>query len=202
MPDQKDSLERVSPLANYTREHIVDYPQVRLSERKALTAIQVLSFKGRHDDVAQAIGKALKIECPSMPGTSNSDGKIQVSWNGPNSWMIVCSDTEAGLKPGALLEKLGKAVSEAGAVVDQSHGRCGLRLSGTRARAVMAKNTAMDLHPRAFGPGRCALTSVAHMNATIVQIDDTPTYDLFVARSLARSFAHAIEHACHEFERD
>ena len=40
------------------------------------------------------------------------------------------------------------------------------------------------------------------MNATIVQVDDKPTYDLFVIRSLARSFAHAIEHACHEFERD
>ena len=37
---------------------------------------------------------------------------------------------------------------------------------------------------------------------TIVQVDDTPTYDLFVIRSLARSFAHAIEHACHEFASD
>jgi sarcosine oxidase subunit gamma len=100
------------------------------------------------------------------------------------------------------LQTLQAAVGDLGAVVDQSHGRCGLRLSGTRAGQVMAKNTAIDLHPRAFGPGRCAMTSVAHMNATIVQVDDVPTYDLFVIRSLARSFAHAIEHACHEFERD
>ncbi len=91
-------------------------------------------------------------------------------------------------------------MGDLGAVVDQSHGRSGLRLSGPRARQVMAKNTAIDLHPRAFGPGRCAITSVAHMNATIVQVDGAPTYDLFVIRSLARSFAHAIEHACHEFE--
>jgi sarcosine oxidase subunit gamma len=94
------------------------------------------------------------------------------------------------------------ATSDLGAVVDQSHGRCGLRLSGLHARQVMAKNTAIDLHPRAFGPGRCAMTSVAHMNATVIQVDDTPTYDLFVIRSLARSFAHAIEHACHEFESE
>ena len=134
MPDKKESLERVSPLANYPSEHIVDYASVRLSERRALTAIQVLSFKGRHADVAQAIGKALKVECPVTPGVSNSDGKIQVSWNGPNSWMIVCSDAEAGFKPGALLQKLRKAAGDAAAVVDQSHGRCGLRLSGARAR--------------------------------------------------------------------
>ncbi len=202
MPDSKTLPKRVSPLAPINREHIVDYPRVRLSERKTLTAIQVLSFKGRHDDAAQAIGKALKIECPLTPGTSHTDGKTQVSWNGPNSWMIVCSDAEAGFEPGALLGKLQQAVGDTAAVVDQSHGRCGLRLSGASAREVMAKNTAIDLHPRVFGPGQCALTSVAHMNATIVQVDDAPTYDLFVARSLARSFAHAIEHACHEFERD
>lgn len=201
MPDKNDLPERVSPLGTINREHIVDYAGVRLSERKALTAIQVLSFKDRHDDVAQALGKALKIDCPTRPGVSNTDGKTQVSWNGPNSWMVVCNDAEAGFKPGALLQKLQKAVADMAAVIDQSHGRCGLRLSGAKAREVMAKNTAIDLHPRAFGPGRCALTSVAHMNATIVQVDDTPTYDLFVARSLARSFAHAIEHACHEFER-
>ena len=79
MPDNKDLPERVSPLANYTREHIVDYPEVRLSERKALTAIQVLSFRKRHANAAAAIGKALKVECPTTTGVSTTDGKIQVS---------------------------------------------------------------------------------------------------------------------------
>ena len=108
----------------------------------------------------------------------------------------------SGRKPGELLEALQSAVGDLAAVVDQSHGRCGLRLSGYRAREVMAKNTAIDLHERAFHPGQCASTSVAHMSAMVIQIDDTPTYDLFVARSLARSFAHAIEQACHEFENE
>ncbi len=201
MPDANTLPARKSPLSNYTREHIVDYPRVRLSERKALTAIQVLTFNGKHAATAEAIGKALGIECSTAPGTSNSDGKTQVSWNGPNGWMIVANDAEAGFAPGELHEKIASAVGDLGAVVDQSHGRCGLRLSGESARAVMEKNSALDLHPRAFGPGRCALTTVAHMNATVVQVDDAPTFDLYVARSLARSFAHALEHACHEFER-
>ncbi len=200
MPEAK-TLARKSPLSNYPREHIVDYARVRLGERRALTAIQVLSYNGKHAAAAQAIAAALGIDCSTRPGTSNGDGKTQVSWNGPNSWMIVASDAEAGFAPGELLAKVQAAVGELGAVVDQSHGRCGLRLSGECARAVMEKHTALDLHPRAFGPGRCALTSVAHMNATVVQVDDAPTYDLYVARSLARSFAHALEHACHEFER-
>ena len=202
MPDNTETLQRVSPLLPPRGEHIVDYKNLRLSERKALTAIQVLSFKGRHDAAAAAIGKALGIECSTRAGQCSADEHTQITWNGPNSWMIVCNDEEAGRAPGELLQTLQSAVGELGAVVDQSHGRCALRLSGSRARQVMAKNTAIDLHPRAFGPGRCAMTSVAHMNATIVQVDDAPTYDLFVIRSLARSFAHAIEHACHEFARD
>ena len=162
----------------------------------------MLTFNGKHQDAAAAIGQALGIECSTEPGISNSDGKTQVCWNGPNSWMIIASDEESARAPVSLLQTLQAAVGDLGAVVDQSHGRCGLRLSGARARQVMAKNTAIDLHPRAFGPGRCAMTSMAHMNATIVQVDDAPTYDLFVIRSLARSFAHAIEHACHEFENE
>lgn len=202
MPDKSELPRRVSPLLPGGGEHIVDFKNVRLSERKALSAVQVLSFNGRHDEAAAAIGKALGIECSTRPGDCSADEHTQIVWNGPNSWMIICQDEQAGRSPGELLATLEKAVGELGAVVDQSHGRCGLRLSGARAREVMAKNTAIDLHPRAFGPGRCAMTSVAHMNATVVQVDETPTYDLFVIRSLARSFAHAIEHACQEFARD
>jgi sarcosine oxidase gamma subunit len=39
------------------------------------------------------------------------------------------------------------------------------------------------------------------MNALVIQVDDQLSYDLFVARSMARSFAHAIEHGCAEFSK-
>jgi len=191
---------RLSPLLPTPDDFIVDYKSVRLAERKALSAIQVLAFNGKHQDAAAAVSEAIGIECSTEPGIVNSNGITQVCWNGPNSWMVIASDDESARGRGELLQTLQAAVGDLGAVVDQSHGRCCLRLSGARARQVMAKNTAIDLHPRAFGPGQCAMTSIAHMNATIVQVDDAPTYDLFVIRSLARSFAHAIEHACREFE--
>jgi len=202
VPKKQDLPQRLSPLLPTHDDFIVDYKNLRLGERKALTSIQILSFKGKHQDTAKAIEKAIGIECSTEPGISNSDGRTQVCWNGPNSWMGIASDEESARGPGELLQTLQDAVGDLGAVVDQSHGRCGLRLSGLRARQVMAKNTAIDLHPRAFTPGRCAMTSIAHMNATIVQVDNAPTYDLFVIRSLARSVAHAIEHACHEFESE
>ena len=206
VPEKQDINQdlplRLSPLLPIPGDFIVDYKSVRLTERKALSAIQVLAFKGKHQDAAAAVSKATAIEASTEPGISKSDGITQVCWNGPNSWMVIASDDESARAPGELLQTLQAAVGDLGAVVDQSHGRCCLRLSGASARQVMAKNAAIDLHPRAFGPGQCAMTSVAHMNATIVQVDDAPTYDLFVIRSLARSFAHTIEHACNEFENE
>ena len=195
----KEMPVRVSPLLPVDGEFIVDYTDLHLQERKSLTAIQLLAYAGQYQAAATAISKALGIECPTVPGTCNSDGHTQVIWNGPNSWMIIANDEESGHKPGELLEILKKAAGDLAAAVDQSHGRCGLRLSGSHARRVMAKNCAIDLHPGAFKAGNCALSSVAHMSALLVQVDDTPSYDLFVARSLARSFAHAIEHSCKEF---
>ena len=199
MPNPDSLPVRVSPLKSSDGEFILQYKNVSLKERKTLTAIQILSFKDKYHDSAAAISKAVGIECPTVPGKCASNEHTQVSWNGPNSWMIIASDEESARQPGELLAALQKAIGDLAAVVDQSHGRSGLRLSGSRARQVMAKNTAIDLHPVAFQAGDCALTSVAHMNATVIQVDDTPTYDLFVARSMARSFAHSIEHACAEF---
>ena len=193
---------RISPLLAIDRDAIIDYKNLRLQERKSLTVIQVLAFANQYQAVATAISKKLGIKCAVSPGICNTNEHTQVAWNGPNSWMIIASDEAAKRKPGALMKSLQKAVADIGAVVDQSHGRCALRLGGIHARKVMAKNTAIDLHPIAFVPGQCALTAVAHMSALVIQVDDSPSYDLFVARSLARSFVHAIEHACREFANE
>jgi sarcosine oxidase subunit gamma len=193
---------RVSPLLAIDADAIIDFKNLRLHERKSLTTIQVLAYASQYQAAATAISKAIGIECPITPGICNANKHTQIAWNGPNSWMIIASDEEAKRKPGELMKSLQKAVGDLGAVVDQSHGRCALRLSGAHARKVMAKNTSIDLHPIAFAPGQSALTAVAHMSALVIQVDDAPSYDLFVARSLARSFTHAVVHACHEFAAD
>ena len=186
---------RVSPLLPINGDAIVKCEGLRLEERPSLTVIQILAFAKQHAASAKAVTKALGVECPTQPGVCHSKDGIQVTWNGPNNWMVICEADES------LFAKLQQAVGSNAAVVDQSHGRSGLRLSGVHARAVMAKNCALDFHPELFKAGNSALTSVAHMNALVIQVDDQPSYDLFVARSMARSFAHAIEHGCAEFSK-
>ena len=71
-------------------------------------------------------------------------------------------------------------------VVDLSDNFTTLRLSGAKARWVLSKGWPVDLHPRAFGPGRCAQSHLAHANIILWQSDDTPSYQIFVRRSFAR----------------
>ena len=72
-------------------------------------------------------------------------------------------------------------------IADQSDGRCVLRLRGMKAREVLAKGIGIDLHARAFKPGDVALTLAAHVGVQLWQLDDAPTYEIAVARSLAGS---------------
>jgi sarcosine oxidase subunit gamma len=94
-----------------------------------------------------------------------------------------------------LSERLGHAAS----VSDQSDARAILRLSGPRARDALAKGLAVDLHPKAFGPGDAAQSVIALIGAHLWQIDDAPTYEIAVFRSYAGSFAEFIAASAAEY---
>ena len=57
----------------------------------------------------------------------------------------------------------------------------------------------IDLHPRAFKTGDAAATLVSHIPVQLWQIDDRPTYEFAVARSLAQSFWHWLEASAAEY---
>jgi sarcosine oxidase subunit gamma len=71
---------------------------------------------------------------------------------------------------------------------DQSDARAVLRLSGPKLRETLAKGCAVDLHARAFRPGDTAITAIAHIGVQLWQVDEGPTFDILVARSMAGSF--------------
>jgi sarcosine oxidase subunit gamma len=69
-----------------------------------------------------------------------------------------------------------------------SHGRTLFALTGSRVREALAKGVPIDLHASAFGPGEAASTLVAHIPVNLWQVDDRPSYEFAIARSLAQSF--------------
>jgi sarcosine oxidase subunit gamma len=129
----------------------------------------------RVDPVAPAatrIGELLGTPLPVVPNT----GTEAVLWLGPDQWLVF----------GASEDQLRTALGGTpGSVVDVSANRVVYELSGPAARDVLEQGCAIDLHPRAFGPGRCAQTMLARANVLLHQVDAAPTYRLLVRPSFA-----------------
>src|SRR4029450_9717286 len=84
------------------------------------------------------------------PGESATAKEFALRWAGPEQWLAIAE----GGPDRNLHQRLTAALAEAASLVDQSHGRVAIVIAGPRARAVLAKGTAVDLHPSRFRPGR------------------------------------------------
>jgi sarcosine oxidase subunit gamma len=58
---------------------------------------------------------------------------------------------------------------------------------------------AIDLHPSAFRPGRCAQTLLGRAQVILQQVDETPTYHVLVRGSFAPYLAAWLADAAGEF---
>ena len=114
---------------------------------------------------------------------------------GPGQWLAV-SEALAG---DGLARDLAQRLKGLASISDQSGGRTVLRVSGPRARDVLAKGLPIDLHPRAFAPGSAATSAIALMGVQLWQIDDTPSYDIALFRSLSASFWRWLASSAAEF---
>ena len=74
-------------------------------------------------------------------------------------------------------------------MVDVSANRTVIRLEGTAARELLAFGCAVDLHPRAFGPGRCVQTMLAKAQVIIEQMTANPAFSVYVRASFATYLA-------------
>lgn len=159
-------------------------PGVTLREIVPIGAASIAARLGRGDMVRMTLGLP-------PPRRWADAGGMRAVWSGPDRWLVLADhDIEAELRG-----RLGDAAS----ITDQSDARCIVRISGPHARDTLAKGVALDLHARAFRPGNAASTLVAHTTAQLWQLDDTPSYDLAVARGYAAGFAAFLLESAAEF---
>ena len=133
---------------------------------------------------------------PADANTVAAAGRNEILWLGPDEWLVV---TPPG-KQGALEAALGEALAgQHVSAVDTTDARTTIRIHGAHARDVLMKGCPLDLHPRAFGPGKCAQTIIAKADVLIHQRDDAPTYDIYVLCSFARYLWDWLVDAAREF---
>jgi sarcosine oxidase subunit gamma len=171
-------------------------PGLVIAERRPLQIVQIAAQRGVEEVVRGAVVEALGVIAPAEPNTVTSGEGETLLWIGPRRWLVVAAE-EGGRD---LMQALRGALSPAeAAVTELGNGRTVWRLSGRNARDVLSKGTSIDLHKRAFPPGRCAQALLGHASALIHAVDAAPTFDLYVARSFALTVWEWLTEAAAEY---
>jgi sarcosine oxidase subunit gamma len=169
-------------------------PGVIVSEVREAGLATVTARKGRRAALADATRTAFGIEPPVTPKWVQGP-ELAFIWSGPDQWLVY----KSAAPPGGMEALLARPLANLASIVDQSHGRTILRVTGHKAREALAKGVTIDLHPRAFKPGDTAATLASHIAVQLWQIDDHPTYEFAVARGFAQSFWRWLEASAAEF---
>ena len=193
-----DPAGRLSPLDNFRKTVASSAGAsagVVISERPYLGH---MNLRGDSSDstFADAVGSALGFDLPVEPNTVSGGSGMLALWLGPDEWLVVTPPDERGAVAGRLGEALARVHSS---VTDISGGQTLVNLSGGNAREVLAKGCSLDLHPRAFGEGRCAQTLVSGANVILVWAGPEPSFDLIVRRSFADYLALWLHDASLEY---
>lgn len=137
--------------------------RIRLAELPFLTQLDVrLDAKGA---AADAVGLALGLPLPLEPNTVARAGELTALWLGPDEWLLVGPPGGGRELESRIREAAGE---EPVSVTDVSAQRTTVLVAGTGARDLLAHGCPLDLHPRAFGAGRCAQTTLARTQAVLV----------------------------------
>jgi methylglutamate dehydrogenase subunit D len=169
-------------------------PGIVLEERVGLGLATVACRKGQTEPLKAAVASAYGLD---LPGSSRVAQGPLVSFvgYGPGQWLAVSES----LANEALARDLAQRLQGLASISDQSGGRTVLRVSGSRARDVLAKGLPIDLDPRAFPLGSAATSVISLMGVQLWQIDDTRSYDIAVFRSLSASFWRWLTASAAEF---
>jgi sarcosine oxidase subunit gamma len=157
-----------------------------------------LNLRGNPADAAflGGIERQLGFALPLKPNTTAEHGSKATVWLGPDEWLVLTPlGEEVGVAAGLRQALAGVFFT----VTDITHGQVVLRLSGRSVRDVLSKGCSLDLHPKGFGPGRCAQTLLAKVGVTLRWVDDEPTFDLIVRRSFAEYLMLWLRDAAEEY---
>ena len=159
---------------------------VVVQERVGPRLAHVASRRGREASLGEAVRATFGIDPPKV-GRRHAGAQLVLTGIGSGQWLAEVAPREPAPGAPAIETVLRPALGASAAIVDQSHARIILRLTGPRVRDLLATGLPIDLHPRAFGPGDAAQSIIAHIGVVIWQLDDEPTYELAVPRSLIGS---------------
>jgi len=179
-------VERVSSLEGFNAPRETGRigesgPGVTLSERRIGSLWQIAAWPDRLAAAGEAAANAAGVAAAPGPGQSDSGTATLIRTEPLKFWLA--SDDPLP-RP--------DISAEDGTVLDQSHARTVIRVTGPHALDLMARAVPVDLRPVAFPEGAVASTGLHHVGVTILARGGG--YDIFTPRSFALSlWEHLIE---------
>ncbi|MCB1380296.1 MAG: hypothetical protein KDK89_18300 [Alphaproteobacteria bacterium] len=174
-------LERRSALAAAAP---FESPKLRMAEVRNFTLIQLAGFDdGFELRLARLVGPL-----PPKVGTATVSGDHTLMRIGPSQFWLVGPQTD----------EIGSQISGLAAITPLSHSRTRIFLEGEASRDVLAKGIPLDFHPRAFTPGRFALTGLHH-TPVMVHCLQEDRFELYAMRTFAMSVWDWLRDAALEF---
>ncbi|RWC82863.1 sarcosine oxidase subunit gamma [Mesorhizobium sp. M4B.F.Ca.ET.215.01.1.1] len=143
------------------------------------------------DVTLTALPEGLVLQALSATGSGNVAGIIVAALEcdalavrsmSPGQYFIVGDEIGSPGDPVDILHKLKPHAD----VVDQSHGRVRIAISGAKAALVLAKGTAVDLDLNVFPVGHATTTLIGHIAVGITRTAELE-FELMVLRGFAES---------------
>ncbi|MEM7222616.1 MAG: sarcosine oxidase subunit gamma family protein [Pseudomonadota bacterium] len=166
---------------------------VTMGER-AFPVIVDLRAKPDNKTFLKAAEKKLGFALPLEANTAAGADDVSALWMAPDQWWVVAA--EDSVQAGSLAASLAKL--KAG-VTEIGESRTCIRISGPKARALLAKGCPLDLHPSLFQAGQCARSLIGKVPIALHQMSDGPVYDIYVLRSYAEFLWLWLEDAAGEY---
>lgn len=126
---------------------------------------------------------AERFDLPLPPAGKRIDrGGRAAVFVAPGKWLLLDERASDDFVPA-----LAQGLKGVAAVTDQSDGFRTFHLTGPGATDLLQASVAIDLHETRFPRGSATATMIGMMRVHLSRIDEAPTYELSVARSLADS---------------
>lgn len=164
---------------------IVDLPGFSAVIRRPLSIVSIFVRPDLWSRLSDTIERLHLVPLPPA-GRSTESRDVAFCWAGAGQFYAVGEDD--------IYEPLRREIGALASLVDQSDGRVMLRLQGPAVRRVLAAGCPVDLHPRVFGAGYCAVTQIAHVGGHLRRVEDD-AFELSVGRSYAAYFCEWLNRA-------
>ena len=188
---RSSALSSVIPTAS--NQHASVPANVVICERHPIAVLQVSAFAATITETERLLCSELGLSAPAANQLSG-DSTLSLRSIAPGVWQIV---GEVSRTPQAAA--LRATLQNIATVVDVSHGRSALLISGPSAAKSLAKFCGLDLSPNQFVTSSSTQTRLGHMAMTLSRIDDAPTFEILVYRGYAQHVFESLVEGAAEF---